>query len=223
MKAAEVVLLRCEFYKDRYKHALIYFIVMLLLNIGMGALVAYTYIKPRGRYYIPATNDFRLLNIHPLSDPVVNDEWVQQWATNAVLSAYNIDYIHWQQEMQVASANFTDDGWNTFLDKFKEYSEKQNTNSRNKFKSSNNLSSILKMHMIADTSITGAAQIQAKGLLPSGYYAWKIQVPVLVTYIGNSTTIRMPESVTLLVVRQPVNKYPDRIAINNFIASTQGS
>ena len=208
MKAAEIVLLRCEFYKDRYKRTLIYFIVMLLLNIGMGALVAYTYIKPRGRYYIPATNDFRLLNIHPLSDPVVNDEWVQQWATNAVLSAYNIDYIHWQQEMQVASANFTDDGWNTFLDKFK---------------SSNNLSSILKLLMIADTSITGAAQIQSKGLLPSGYYAWKIQVPVLVTYIGNATTIRMPESVTLLVVRQPVNKYPDRIAINNFIASTQGS
>lgn len=208
MQAVQTIHLRNEFYKDRYRQARLLAILLLVLNIILFSLLSYVYLSPKTAFYFPATNDFRLINVHPLTDPVIDDQQVLQWAGIAVQKAYNVDYIHWKKQLEYASAGFTNSGWDQFVKKFKQ---------------SNNLSTILKQHMVTDTTLSGAPELLQKGVLGSKYYAWKIRIPVLVSYISDQQTIKMPLSVTLLVIRQPVASYPDRVAINNFVASTQNS
>lgn len=206
MKAVEAVIIRNKFYKDSYKLLRFFVLIVFIVNIVMAAIFSYVYFKPRSANYIAATDAFRLLNLHPMSDPVLSDQFVLQFASDSIQKAYNVDYLHWKRELANASTSFTTPGWNQFI---------------SNFKASNNLSTILKFHVVTDTKITGAPQLQQKGLLANGHYAWKVKVPILVQYFGEGQNIKMPMSVVLLLVRQPVSDHPERLAINNFIASTQ--
>ena len=71
--------------------------------------------------------------------------------------------------------------------------------------------------MVSDVKITKAPVIEQSTVV-SGHYAWKISMSIMVTYTNSSNdTINMPFDVSLIVIRESVENYPDRIAINNFL------
>ena len=70
--------------------------------------------------------------------------------------------------------------------------------------------------MVSDVKITKPPAILQETVV-GGHYAWKINMSIMVTYVGDSNTINMPYEVTIIVVREPVGDYPNKIAINNFL------
>lgn len=200
--AVELVLLRNFFYRDGYARVLLAVFLALAVNALLVMGIFYKYTHPPEPQYFPTTADGRLILIHPLSDPVLTDQEVLQWVSVAVRRMFEIDFVHWQDQLQQISNYFTPGGWNYFIAALK---------------SSDNLNTVRDLKMVASAQITGAPQITEKAVV-SGRYAWKIQVPLLVTYQSaarNSITQTM--NVTLVVLRVPVQTDPDRIAINNFI------
>jgi intracellular multiplication protein IcmL len=53
----------------------------------------------------------------------------------------------------------------------------------------------------------------------NGRYAWKINLPMLITYESASDNIRQPVSVTMIVTRVSTLDTPKGIAIAQFYAS----
>lgn len=200
--ALEMVLMRNVFYRDNYHTAVVALLLLLVINIALMGTVIYRVVHPPKPQYFATTADGRMINWHPLSDPVVTDDFVTQWATNAVRKAFSLDYLHWRQQLQNASGNFTPAGWKYFLTSLKQ---------------SNNLKTLTNLDMVSNVEITGAPQILRKELLSSGVYAWEIQMPILVTYSNLERSIPQPMEVTLIVVRVSVKQNPDRIAINDFL------
>ena len=203
--ALETIVLRNGFYNDQYKSSLILLLITFVVNVLLGLSILYVAGHPPVPQYFPATNDYKLIELHPLTDPTVSDKFVAQWASLAAQRAYNLDYVHWKSQMQDSSANFTDAGWNDFL---------------STMKSSGNLRSLLDLHLVSIAKVTGSPQIIAE-MVVGGRYAWKISVPMEVLYTGDKK-ISQTMKLTLIVVRAPAAKYPSRIAINNYIADTQG-
>jgi intracellular multiplication protein IcmL len=203
-----LVLARNGFYRDAYRRVVIVLAVLFFVNVGLlGAVLikAFTPAKPQ---YFATTADGRMLNSHKLSDPVVTDSFVTQWVANSVRRAFSVDYVHWRKQLQDASVNFTPDGWRYFL---------------GALKSSNNLNTLLAKKMVSSAVVTSAPQITAK-MVVSGHYAWKVEMPLLITYTdGKGTTQNMPWKVTVIVLRMPVKDYPQRIAINNFLPQVEKS
>ena len=76
--------------------------------------------------------------------------------------------------------------------------------------------------MVSDAKVMGAPKIVQEEVV-DGHYAWKVKMPILVTYTNSARTIPMPMIVTLIVLRVPVKENPDRIAINNFLPVPQKS
>ena len=74
--------------------------------------------------------------------------------------------------------------------------------------------------MVSDAVVTGSPQILEKAIL-DGVYAWKVQMPILVSYANVNKNIPMPLEITLIILRVPVDQSPDRIAINNFLPVPQ--
>ncbi len=203
--ALELIMLRNAFYRDNYKRALMALFLVFILNCTLAAAIFYKVTHPVQPQYFPTTADGRIITWHSLKDPVVTDDYVEQWAANAIRKAFSLDYLHYKQQLQNASDNFTADGWKYFIQSLK---------------SSNNLKTLTSLKMVSSAKITGAPQIVQKEVV-DGRFAWKIQVPVLVTYTNANKTIPLPLDVTLIVLRVPVKDNPNRIAINNFLPVPQ--
>lgn len=203
--ALEIIMMRNAFYRDNYRRALLGLLLLLAVNVILVAAIIDKLANPPQPQYFAMTADGRMINWHPLSDPVVTDDYVLQWSANAVRAAFSWDYVHWRQQLQSASNYFTQYGWQYFLQALK---------------SSNNLETLQSLDMVSDASITGAPQIVEKTVL-NGVYVWKIQMPILVTFSNINKSIPMPMEITLLVQRVDVTQSPDRIAINNFLPVPQ--
>lgn len=200
----EMVLLRNAFYGDNYRFAKMVLAVLLALNLVLGLSFAYLLANPVKPRYFAVTADGRMIAENPLSQPVVSDDFVLQWTANAVRQTFMLDYVHWQSQLQDASGDYTTDGWHSFVAALQQ---------------SNDLNTLTHFHMVADAQLTAAPQIVRREVV-DGHYGWNVQMPLLVTFKGHGKTISIPMQVTVIVLRQPVQDYPNRIAINNFIAQT---
>lgn len=206
--AVKYVLLRNLFYRDGYKRMLLAVLLMLLIDLILGAAVAYRYMNPAKPQYFPATAQGRVILYHPLSDPVLTDQEVLQWVSVAVRRMYEIDFIHWRDQLQQISNYFTPSGWNYFSSALKK---------------SDNLNTVTSLKMVASAKITGAPKITQKAIV-GGRYAWKVQVPLMVSYQSAAhSPITQELAVTMVILRVPVTEDPDRIAINNFIPEVSGT
>ncbi len=200
----EVVILRNDFYRDHYRRVALALLLVMLIDFALAFNVVYKFTHPPAPQYFAATDDGRLINIHPLSDPVVSDDFVLQWASTAVRQTFALDYVHWREQLQGVSDYFSTDGWKWFLQALQ---------------GTNNLKTLVDLQMVSSATITGAPQLLDRAVL-NGRYAWKISIPVLITYASTSKNFNLPATVTLVVVRMPITEAPARIAINNFIVST---
>lgn len=204
--ALELIVLRNDFYRDNYRRAALALLLVLLINCALAFVILYKITHPPAPQYFAATDDGRIINVHPLSDPVVSDDFVLQWASTAVRQTFALDYVHWRDQLQSVSDYFSANGWNWFLQALQ---------------GTNNLKTLVDLQMVSSANITGAPQLLDHAVL-DGRYAWKISVPILINYTSATKTFNLPATVTLVVVRMPITEAPDRIAINNFIVSTSG-
>lgn len=200
----EMVVMRNQFYRDGYYRVLFCVLFMLAVNVVLAGLLYIKWTNPPEPQYFATTAQGQIIKIHKLSDPVFPDDMVLQFAADSVRKAFNLDYIHWREQLKDASENFTPDGWVYFSSKLKE---------------TNNLKTLVDQNMVSDAQITGAPQVVRESIV-SGHYAWNIQLPLLVTFTNGSNTIHMPIEMTVIVIRVPVKYYPKRLAINNIFSKT---
>ncbi|MDP1573962.1 MAG: type IVB secretion system apparatus protein IcmL/DotI [Coxiellaceae bacterium] len=200
-----LVLMRNAFYRDNYRRAVFALIIVFFINVALASAIVYRYLNPPSPQYFAANSQYQLIKWHPLSDPIVSNNWMLQWVTTAVLAAFSLDYIHWRQQLQHASTYFTPSGWYWFLSAFKQ---------------SGNLQTLVSLKMVSNAVVTAAPVVQYQNVL-NGRYVWKVQLPLMVTYTSPAKTINQPLKVTLIVERVPVQDSPDRIAINQFLPEVQ--
>ena len=201
-----LVLIRNAFYRDNYRRALFALLVVFLINILLAVMIIEHYLNPPEPRYFATNSQYQLIKWHPLSDPVVTDNYVLQWVSDAVQQAFNLDFVHWRQQLQAASNNFTPSGWHWFLSAFKQ---------------SGDLDSLVKLQKVSAASVTGAPVIVNQAVL-DGVYVWNITIPIMITYINAHKTIHQPLKVTVIVERVPVQDNPSLIAINQFLPIVQG-
>jgi hypothetical protein len=74
--------------------------------------------------------------------------------------------------------------------------------------------------MVANAQITGAPVISYHGVLGK-QYVWKIEMPLMISYINADKTINQPMKVTIIVMRVPVQDNRYQIAINEFLPEVE--
>jgi intracellular multiplication protein IcmL len=200
-----VILMRNAFYRDNYKRALFAVLILFCVDVLLSFAIVHRSLTPPQPQYFATNPQYQLIKWHPLSDPVVSDNYVLQWVTTAVRQAFSLDFIHWREQLQTASINFTPSGWHWFL---------------NAFKQSGDLQTLVQLKMVSDSVVTGAPVIQGKAIL-DGRFVWKVEMPMMITYTSQQKTIRQPLKIILMVQRVSVVDSPYRIAINQFLPEVQ--
>ena len=90
--------------------------------------------------YFAATPDGRIIQQHPLTDPVLSDAQVLAWVSNVTQALYRMDYVHWQDQLQLVANYFTPAGWRNYV---------------TALKASNNLNALTQFKMVTKVQLTG--------------------------------------------------------------------
>lgn len=193
-----------NFYKDSYARILFVLLLSVTLNFGLVSTVLYIVANPpKAKYFATATNG-RITQLTPLDIPNQSDSAVLQWANQAVIASFTYNFVNWRTELSNAAQYFTQDGWSQFQDALK---------------SSGSLDIVQQKKLIVSAVATRAPVILQKGPL-AGRYAWRIQIPILVTYQSASEFKQVNDVVTILVKRISTLETPRGIGIAQYLVGS---
>lgn len=194
---------RNDFYRDNYRKVVGMLLFSVLIMVVLVGGLIYIITNPPLPRYFATTIDGRISPLVPLDQPNIAPTALLQWANTAAVSAYTYNFVNYQQALQEAQNYFTPDGWAAFMEALS---------------SSNNLTAVKAKKLVVSAVATGAPVILQQGML-SGVYAWRIQMPMLVTYQSASQFSRQSILVTMLVTRVSTLNSPQGIGIAQFVAT----
>ena len=171
------------------------------LIIALIACVALALRKPDIRYFATSTSG-TIMPLNALDDPVMSVNQVLTWSTNAITKAYTFSFANYRQELQSSRDLFTKEGWDGF---------------QNALQESGNLRAVVDSKFVTTAAPRGAPVVIGEGYV-SGRYAWKIEVPILVTYQSANKRQTQDLLVQALIVRRSELEHPQGIGIAQLIA-----
>lgn len=151
--------------------------------------------KPKPTYFVRDTagNTAKMLN---LNEPNVSTDTLLRWVSLAVTNAYTLDFVDYQQQRESLRNFFTKAGYKNFLEA---------TESR--------LQGVIKQKLIVTAVVSGTPVLLEEGSM-SGFYAWRIQLPLLLSYQGASEkSTKENLAVSVLIMRMPTKEASTGIGI----------
>lgn len=202
-ESLELVRLRNNFYRDNYRRVMKLLLIMSLVMVILVLTMAYLFTHRPEPKYFATTQSGRVLQLVPLSNPMLSTEALLSWASQVAMGSYTYNFANFRQKIQMQENNFTSDAWQQFLVQLKD---------------SGNLQAVDQRKINVSAVVSGAPVVVYQGML-DGRYAWKVQVPLLVTFVSASDRFQKNYMVTMVVVRVSTVQNQNGVAVAQFIVS----
>ena len=202
----EMVHLRNAFYRDSYHRVMKAVLLSILVIMGLAMVLSYVILNPPRPKYFAVDENGRITPIVPLKYPNMSPPALLQWATQAAIAAYTYNYVNYRKELQAASAFFTPNGWSAFV---------------KAVQGSTNLGAVKAKKIVMSAVARGAPVIVWQGLM-NGRYAWKVQLPLLVTFQSASMLSQQYLVISMTIVRVDTVYSARGIGIGQFVAESSG-
>lgn len=197
------VMVRNEYYRDGFRSMLR--LCTLLGIIIVGLLAAMFYVidvhQPENRYFA-TTEDGRLIEMTPLSQPNLSTPALLSWVAQAATEVNTFGFSDYRRRLQEASKNFTREGWESFTTALTR-------------------AGIIESVEVNRQSVTavpqGAPVILSEGVV-RGRYQWQVELPIIITYEAGSRKRSDSLLVTAVVVRVSPLENPNGVGINQWFA-----
>lgn len=196
------VTLRNAFYRDGERKLIIALCGALAVIIILCTILGYIVANPPQPKYFATSISGRITPLTALDMPNQSDSAVLQWAVQAAIASFTYNFVNYHEELKVASAYYTTDGWREFMGGLKK---------------SSNLDIVKTKKLIVSAVATKAPVILQKGLL-NGRFSWRVQMPVLITYQSASEFTQQDTIVTMLITRISTIESPRGIGIAQFFS-----
>lgn len=173
--------------------------VALSISLIVAAILLLNQPKPR---YFAATPDLRLAPMVPLDQPLLTQDGLLTWASNAITGAMSLNFLEWREKLESIRPHFEDEAFKSFLASLK---------------SSGVLEMIQEKRLSASAVATRAPVIIASGLV-GGRATWKIEFPLIVSY-ESSQGVESTQKLlaTVLVCRASTAKTPRGVVIQQVV------
>ena len=197
------IVTRNKFYEDGVHRLVIGIFISLIFSV-MGILaILYTYTHPPAPVYFPTSANGRISPLVPLDQPNSSDSSIVQWSNLVAMAAFSYNFVNYRSELEAASDFFTANGWTSFLKSLKD---------------SNNLIAVVNKKLVVSGQATRTPEILQKGVI-NGRYAWRIKIPMFITYQSSDQYSTQSVDVILLVTRVSTLNNPKGIGVEQFVTS----
>jgi len=190
------------FFRDSYRRAIKCIIFLSVLAVVLASiLIGLIITTPRSKYYATTTAG-QVIPMHSLSEPVITNSYLLQWASLATRTAFNLDFVHYKDQLNRAESDFTPDGWKKFLSALEE---------------SSLLKTVIDKKLQMSAIVSGTPVIVSTGVI-HGRFTWRLQLPILITFTSANQTSKLKWMVTMNVQRISTLDAYKGIQISDFIA-----
>ena len=191
-----------DWYRTQFRRSMklsLCLVAALCLSLAVSALLLLNQPKP---CYFAATPDLRLAPMVPLDQPLLTQEGLLTWASNAIAGAMSLNFLEWREKLESIRPHFEDEAFKSFLASLQ---------------SSGVLDMIRDKRLSASAVATRAPVIIASGLV-SGKTTWKIEFPLIVSY-ESSQGVESTQKLlaTVLVRRASTAKTPRGVVIQQVV------
>ena len=191
-----------DWYRAQFRRAMklaLALTVALCVSLGVAAILLLNQPKPR---YFAATPDLRLAPMIPLDQPLLTQEGLLTWASNAITGAMSLNFLEWREKLETIRPHFDDAAYKSFLASLQ---------------SSGVLDMIRDKRLSASAVATRAPVIIASGLV-GGKATWKVEFPLIVSY-ESSQGVESTQKLlaTVLVCRASTAKTPRGVVIQQVV------
>lgn len=189
----KLAIARNTFYRRRYLIALgVFFLFLTVIAILSGMLI-YIYTTPTKPVYFATDPVGRLEDVIPIDRPNMDDDQVKEWAIDAVQHAYSYDFVNYRAQLQWTQKYFSTFGWEKFM---------------SALTGSNNLEAITKRKLVVVARVVDEPIVKVKGIVGTGSYAWKLEMPLLVTYwmppYDEKSNFSNSLKISVIIQREPI-------------------
>ncbi len=142
----------------------------LLISITGNAIQYWHSTNVEREYF--ATDNGRLVRLAPTSQPAWSQNDAMAFGSQALATAFNLDFVHYRSQISSLSPRFSDEGFVGYV---------------NALQASNILEPIKKEKMNL-TATTGAGVLVRQGQMSDGVWFWTFQYPVRMPLVGHKTS-----------------------------------
>ena len=146
-------------------------------------------------------SDGRVIPMAPLSDPLRSSRWLLSWASRTAVDALTMDFVNWRRTFVRIRGRFSPRAYDDFVRAFGQGGMK---------------TLVLERQMVVSAVPSNAPVIVATGVL-KGRRAWKIQIPMTVSYSNGAGTTPKHYVVTMMVTRVPTTISAYGVAVTQFV------
>lgn len=179
---------------------------IVLVGLLAGSLLAniiQSFARP-GAVYFALTPDLRVVRLAPMNHPLLSDAGVVSWTTRTVVETFSLDFLHWRATLSGVRGRYTSRGFSQLTAAMKK---------------SGNIEQIVNKRMSVNVSPSSAGVVANQGML-NGVYAWKVQVPLAMSYETSQGVVYSQKLIAnVMVVRADPRKHPAGIAIVQLVLS----
>lgn len=187
-------------YRDQYRRTIKGIVMMSLVTVALAViLVGLIIASPQPKYYATTTSG-QVVPMHSLSEPVVTNSYLLQWASLSVRTAFNIDFVNYDSQLDQAKSDFTSSGWSKFID------------AMNK----SGLLDTVKSKKLEMSAVVDGTPVIINTAIIHGRFTWRVQLPILVTFTSASASSKSYWIVTMNVQRISTLDAYKGIQINDF-------
>ncbi len=152
-----------------YKHGFNRVLKLLFLSLGANIICAGTVVfllcnPPKPTYF--ATSGDTILELIPLSKPVLTHNKLLDWTSGIIIEAVSLDFVKWRKQLSDLREYFSANAYASYLDSLE---------------TSGALAMVKEKRLSVSATKTGAPVIVASGII-DGKATWRIEFPLIVSY-----------------------------------------
>lgn len=188
------------FYCNHYHHVIIGMMVLMLIMIGVVCILLYQMFNRPLPIFNAQDPTGKKIELVSFEQPNLLPDTILRWAKKAATVSYTFDFIHYNAQAQQARPFFTELGWTDYVASVGEL-----------------INTIIQNRLILNSVVSGTPVISNQGPIPGQDYAWRVQIPFLVSYQSSAGPIVRSYLVSLTIVRVPTSTNPQGIGIDQFV------
>jgi intracellular multiplication protein IcmL len=190
-------------YRDRYRQCLTWLIRMSIVAFVLCFILFWQTLGQKQPAYFAAMTNGNIVPIHSLSEPVVTDAFILNWASLTSRSLFNLSFAEYQTQLDLLKVRFTDSGWQRM---------------QTALTSSGIIKTMEDDKLIISAVVSGAPVITSRMVI-NGRKTWQVQLPLLLALKSASSEVKESLIVTMTIQRIPTLDSAQGIQITDFITS----
>jgi intracellular multiplication protein IcmL len=154
-----------------------------LLCLAFIFYLYFTWPKPT---YFAVTEDLRIMEMPPLSEPLIESHTLTNWVGDVVVRALSLNFLNWRRTLTDLRAEFDPAGFESFLESLK---------------SGGHLEKIEKERLSLSIQISGAPVVTSNEV-KAGVMAWKLEMPLVLSYESSTGVVASQKLLAEVVVQR---------------------